>query len=246
MTNFPLKTESIIVKNGDLAMDAYLALPNSEGEFPPIIVIQEIFGVNDHIKDVTRRIAQQGYVAIAPDLYYRQIKGFTAGYTEEDIKIGRSYKEKTKTSELLSDIQSTIDYLYQLPQVKTEGVGTIGFCFGGHVAYLVATLPEIKATTSFYGAQIPTWCPAEDQPTICQTSEIKGVLYGFFGTDDSLIPLEHVDAIENALKKAKIPHQIFRYEGANHGFFCDQRSSFQAAAATNAWQQVLELYRETL
>ncbi|MGK7943090.1 MAG: dienelactone hydrolase family protein [Microcystaceae cyanobacterium] len=246
MTNQPIKSQTVTIPNEDVIIDAYLATPETEGEWPAIIVIQEIFGVNDHIKDVTQRIAEQGYVAIAPAIYQRQIKGFETGYTDKDIEIGRDYKNKTKASELLSDIQATINYLYQLPQVKAEGVGTIGFCFGGHVTYLVATLPDIKATASFYGAQIPTWCPGEEQPTITRTPEIKGTLYGFFGTADPLIPLDHVDAVETALKGANIPHQIFRYEGADHGFFCDQRASYNQAAATNAWQQVLSLYEKTL
>jgi carboxymethylenebutenolidase len=246
MTNQPIHTETVVILNNDLKFDAYLAKPTQEGKFPPIIVIQEIFGVNDHIRDVTRRIAQEGYVAIAPDLYYRQIQGFEAGYTEEDIEIGRNYKNQTDKDELLSDFQAIIDYLYQLPEVKAEGVGTIGFCFGGHVTYLTAILPEIKATASFYGAQIPSWCPGEGKPTLSYTPEIKGTLYGFFGTDDPLIPLEDVDLIENALKTANILHKIFRYQGADHGFFCDQRSNYNEEAATDAVQQVLDLYQKIL
>lgn len=246
MTNQPMHTETVVIPNNDLKFDAYLAKPTQAGKFPPIIVIQEIFGVNDHIRDVTRRIAQAGYVAIAPDLYYRQIQGLEAGYTENDIEIGRNYKNKTEKAELISDFQAIIDYLYQLPEVKAEGVGTIGFCFGGHVTYLTAILPEIKATASFYGAQIPSWCPGEGHPTITYTSEIKGTLYGFFGTDDPLIPLEDVDLVENALKSANIPHKIFRYQGADHGFFCDQRSNYNEGAAIDAWQQVLDLYQKIL
>jgi carboxymethylenebutenolidase len=207
MANQSINSQTVTIPNEDVTIDAYLATPDREEKLPAIIVIQEIFGVNDHIKDVTRRMAQQGYVAIAPAIYQRQIKGFKAGYTEKEIEIGREYKNKTKASELLSDIQATIDYLYQLPQVKAEGVGTIGFCFGGHVTYLVAILPDIKATASFYGAQIPTWCPGEEQPTITRTPEIKGTLYGFFGTADPLIPLDHVDEVEKALKDAQIPHK---------------------------------------
>lgn len=183
MTNLTINTQTVTIQNEDLGIDAYLATPDQEGQFPAILVIQEIFGVNDHIRDVTRRIAQQGYVAIAPSLYQRQIQRFEAGYTEKDIEIGREYKNKTKASELLSDTQAIIDYLYQLPQVKAEGVGTIGFCFGGHVTYLMAILPQIKATASFYGAQIPSWCPGEGKATITYTPEIKGTLYGFFGID---------------------------------------------------------------
>jgi carboxymethylenebutenolidase len=246
MTSLEIQSDRVQIKNGDLAIDAYLATPKSEGTFPGVIVIQEIFGVNDHIRDITQRFAKAGYVAIAPAIYQRQAPGFETGYTPQDIEIGRVYKNKTKASELLGDIQGAIDYLYSLPQVKKTGVGCIGFCFGGHVAYLVATLPDIKATASFYGAGITTWSPGDGEPTITSTPDIKGTLYAFFGMEDASIPVEQVDQIEAALQKSNIPHCVFRYEGADHGFFCDQRASFNQQAADDAWTHVLELFSTTL
>lgn len=237
-----IKASQVRIRNQDLAIDAYLAVPQVEGTFPGAIVIQEIFGVNDHIRDVTRRLAQEGYVAIAPAIYQRQAPGFEAGYTPEDIKIGRVYKNQTKASDLLGDMQAAIDYLHALPQVKPGGVGCIGFCFGGHVAYLAATLPEVRATASFYGAGITTWTPGEGEPTVTRTPEISGTLYGFFGMEDTSIPPEQVEEIETALNTHGIPHQIFRYPGADHGFFCDRRGSYNRAAAEDAWQHVLTLF----
>ena len=149
MTGLAISTDNVQVQNGDLSIDAYLAMPDTPGKFPGIIVIQEIFGVNSHIRDITERLAQEGYVAIAPAIYQRQAPGFETGYTEKDLEIGRKYKNQTKAKELISDIQATIKYLYNLPQVKPGGVGTIGFCFGGHVAYLVATLEDIKVHSFF-------------------------------------------------------------------------------------------------
>jgi carboxymethylenebutenolidase len=236
--------EFVKIPNQDLAIDAYLAKPQASGRYPGIIVVQEIFGVNEHIQDVTARIAQQGYVAIAPAIYQRQAPGFAVGYTPEETTLGRQYKVQTKATELLADLQATIDYLYQLPQVKTKGVGTVGFCFGGHVVYLAATLKEVKATASFYGAQIANWCPGEEQPTINRTKDIQGIIYGFFGTADSLIPNEQVDQIAAELKKQEIKHQIFRYQGAEHGFFCDRRASYNPDAANDAWQKMLDLFSQ--
>lgn len=241
-----IKTENVKVENGSLTIDAYLATPKQEGIFPAIVVIQEIFGVNDHIRDVTRRIAEQGYVAIAPAIYQRQAPQFETGYTPEDVEIGRVYKNQTVAEELISDVQATINYLYQLPQTKKTGVGSIGFCFGGHVTYLVATLPDIKATASFYGAGITTWCPGDGEPTITYTKDIKGKIYAFFGLEDASIPVDQVNQIEGELQKYKIPHQVFRYQGAGHGFFCDRRSSYNSEAATDAWQKVLELFSQEL
>ncbi|MDJ0599528.1 MAG: dienelactone hydrolase family protein [Crocosphaera sp.] len=247
MTQLDITTEAIVIENGGLKIDSYLAMPKEDSIFPGIIVVQEIFGVNDHIRDVTRRFAKQGYVAIAPAIYQRLAPGFETGYTAESIDIGRQYKNQTKADELLSDIQATIDYLYTLPQVKKTGVGTIGFCFGGHVVYLVSILPEIKATASFYGAGIANWKPGEeDKATIDCTPDIKGTLYAFFGKEDTSIPQDQVDRIEDALTKNNIPHKLFRYEGAEHGFFCDKRGSYNAEASEDAWSKVLELFKSKL
>lgn len=246
MSVVEISTQEVQVKNGDLAIDAYLAMPHEKGRFPAIIVVQEIFGVNDHIRDVTRRIAQEGYLAIAPAIYQRQAPGFETGYTPESIAIGRVYKDQTKASELLSDLQATIDYLYTLPQVQKQGVGTVGFCFGGHVVYLTSILDQVKATASFYGAGITTRTPGEGEATIKRTSEIKGTIYAFFGMQDASIPATQVDEIEAELQKYNIPHQIFRYPQADHGFFCDQRASYNAVAAQDAWYHMLELFKITL
>lgn len=245
MTEFAIRTDQIQVPNGDLLIEAYLAQPDRTGTFPAIVVFQEIFGVNPHIRDVTERLAKQGYVAIAPALYQRLAPGFEVGYTEADVTLGRDYKVQTQASELLSDTQATIDYLKTLPSVHPQ-FGAIGFCFGGHVAYLTATLPEIKATASFYGAGITTMCPGEDQPTLTRTPKISGTLYAFFGTADPLIPLEEVDRIEAELTQHQIAHHIYRYDGADHGFFCNARSSYNAEAAADAWQHVLQLFQAIL
>ncbi|HEY9642020.1 MAG TPA: dienelactone hydrolase family protein, partial [Coleofasciculaceae cyanobacterium] len=151
-----IRTAHVKVPNGSLQIDAYLAEPVGQGSFPAIVVIQEIFGVNAHIREVTERLAKAGYVAIAPAIYQRLAPGFEVGYSPEEVKQGRLYKDQTQADQLLSDIQSAIAYLQTLPTVRPEAIGCIGFCFGGHVAYLAATLPSIKATASFYGAAIPT------------------------------------------------------------------------------------------
>ncbi|MEG4283953.1 dienelactone hydrolase family protein [Microcoleus sp. A006_D1] len=245
MTNSEIRTANVTIPNGDLQIAAYLAQPSAAGQFPAVIVIQEIFGVNSHIREVTDRIAKEGYVAIAPAIYQRQAPGFETGYTPESIKIGKEYKEQTTASQLLSDIQAAIDYLKTLPSVQQQGFGCIGFCFGGHVAYLAATLPEIKATASFYGAGIATNSPGGPTPTIARTADIKGTLYAFFGTQDSSIPSDQVDQIAAELQKHRIPHRIFRYN-ADHGFFCDHRGSYDATAAADSWVQVKQLFQQEL
>ncbi|HEY9724898.1 MAG TPA: dienelactone hydrolase family protein [Chroococcales cyanobacterium] len=246
MSSREIKTDSVKIANNSLEIQAYLAMPVAEEPLPGVVVVQEIFGVNEHIRDVTRRLAQEGYAAIAPALYQRQAPDFETGYTAEDIKIGRQYKDKTIAGELLSDIQAAIDYLINQTPTKADAIGCIGFCFGGHVAYLAATLPAVKATASFYGAGITTMTPGGGDPTVTRTLEIKGTLYAFFGMQDASIPAAQVDEIEQALNQHHVPHRIFRYPDAEHGFFCDRRASYNPAAAADAWNQVKQLFNQEL
>ena len=243
-----MKVSSQWVKvDSDIQIDAYLAAPETAGIYPGIIVVQEIFGVNEHIQAVTNKIASAGYIAIAPALYQRQAPGFAVGYSDEEVAEGRKHKVATKADELLSDIRACIAYLYSQSQVKQSGIGTIGFCFGGHVVYLAATLADVKATASFYGAQIATWCPGTDEPTITRTKDISGTIYAFFGTADPLIPNEQTEQIEQELDRHNIDHQVFRYEGATHGFMCDRRpKSYNPDLAEDAWKKVLDLFSQKL
>ena len=241
-----IETRTIEVKNGDITLPVYVAMPDGNGPFGAVVVLQEIFGVNIHIRDVTERIAREGYVALAPALYHRQAPGFETGYTPDDIQVGREYKVKTKADELLSDIQATIDYAKTLSQVKGGGVGCIGFCFGGHVAYLAATLQDTVAISSFYGAGIPDTAFGPGPVALDRTPQITGTLHCFFGTEDASIPAEVVEQIRAALKQASIDYQIFEYEGANHGFFCDRRGSYNSDAAADAWEKVKRLFAEKL
>lgn len=231
---------------GELQIDSYLAEPSEAGTFPGIVVIQEIFGVNAHIRAVTERIAREGYVAIAPAIFQRTAPGFEVGYTAEDTALGRRYKDMTTAAELLSDVQAAIDFLQTQPQVQADQLGAIGFCFGGHVAYLAATLPKIHSTASFYGGGITTSTLSSPVITVNRTSEIKGTLYAFFGNQDPLIPTEQADQIEAELQKCGVPHQVFRYADAGHGFFCDQRADYNPDAATDTWEHVKQLFQTTL
>ncbi len=264
MTNIEINTGYVKVPNNDLQIDAYLAQPVGTGKFGAVIVFQEIFGVNENIRDITELIAQQGYVAVAPAMYQRIAPGFEFGFSEKDTgyspeayPIGLEYYQQVKYQEILSDIQATITYLKTLPNVKADSIGSIGFCFGGHVAYMAATLPDIKATASFYGGGITTSSYGEKTPTIDRTSDIAGTIYTFFGTRDLLVSQSENQQIEVELKKHQVNHRVFRYD-AGHGFFgglfidkypfLEQHPSASAnkEAAVDAWQQVLELFQNNL
>jgi carboxymethylenebutenolidase len=224
-------------------ISAYLARPAASGQFPGIVVLQEVFGVNAHIRAVTERIASMGYVAIAPALFDRVAPGFDVGYTPAEVELGRVHAQNTTAAELLADVRASIEYLRSLPQVKPN-FGCIGFCFGGHVAYLAATLTDIKVTASFYGRGITTFTPGGGEPTVSQTGSIAGTMYMFFGMDDASIPPEHITAIATALTQHQVPHHIWQYPDAGHGFACDLRASYNPTAAEDAWQHVEELFKQ--
>jgi carboxymethylenebutenolidase len=262
MTNIEIKTSYVKVPNNGLEIDAYLAQPASTESFGAVIVFHEIFGVNENIRDVTELIAKQGYVAIAPSMYQRITPGFHVDYSPEDIgyspeayQLGLQYYQQVKYQEIFSDIRATITYLKSLPNVNENAIGTIGFCFGGHVAYMAATLPGIKATASFYGGGITTSSYGEDTPTINRTSEIKGTIYTFFANKDLFVSQEENEQIEAELKKYKINHRVFRYD-AGHGFFAglfqekypflEHHPSYNPEAAADAWKHVVELFHNNL
>ncbi|WP_341525206.1 dienelactone hydrolase family protein [Nostoc sp. UHCC 0302] len=262
MANIEINTTKVKVPNNGLEIDAYLAQPATTGIFGAVIVFHEIFGVNSNIRDITELIAKQGYVVIAPALYQRIAPGFAAdyspadiGYSPESYRLGLGYYQQVKYQEIFSDIQAVITYLKALPNVKDDAIGTIGFCFGGHVAYMAATLPDIKATASFYGGGITTSSYGEETPTINRTSEIKGTIYAFFGTKDAFVSQEENEQIEAQLKKHQINHRVFRYN-AGHGFFAGlfkdkypflvQHPSYNQEAAPDAWRRVLELFQNNL
>ncbi len=243
---FPIQTTTVDIQSQGLAVPAYVAYPTASAGCSTIVVIQEVFGVNAHIREVTERIAKQGYIAIAPHIYHRQVPGFEVGYDEAALALGRQYKNGTHAAELLSDIQAAIDYVQQHFDSLHTTVGCIGFCFGGHVAYLAATLPAVQATASFYGAGIGQFTPGGGAPTLTRTPDIQGTVYAFFGMQDPLITNAEVDELEATLRKHRIDHRVYRYPDATHGFFCDCRASHDAAAAQDAWTHVMSLFEARL
>ncbi|MBD2564499.1 MULTISPECIES: dienelactone hydrolase family protein [Nostoc] len=261
-TNIEINTCYVKVPNNDLEIDAYLAQPAHKGTFGAVIVFPEIFGINSNIRDITELIAKQGYVAIAPAMYQRIAPGFEADFSPEDVgfspesyRLGLEYYQQVKYQDILSDIQAAIAYLKTLPNIKNDAIGVMGFCFGGHVAYIAATFPDIKATASFYGGGITTSSYGEETPTINRTSKIKGTIYAFFGTRDTLVSQQENEQIEAELKKHQINHRVFRYD-AGHGFFAgffkdkypfmEQHPSYNPEAAPDAWKHVLELFQKHL
>jgi carboxymethylenebutenolidase len=204
-------------------LGAYRADPST----PPkgaIVVIQEIFGVNSHIRNVCDRLASAGYVAVAPAIFDRIEPNFQSGYSPDEVAVARKFVANPDWSAMLRDTQAAID------TVKDSGpVGIIGFCLGGSVAYAAATkLSGLKAAVGYYGGVVVRF--ADDKPTV--PTQLH------FGEKDTGIPLTDVETI-----KAKRPDvEIFTYPGAQHGFGCDERASYDKASSDLAWQRSLAFF----
>lgn len=193
-----------------------------------VVVIQEIFGVNHHIRTVCDRFAEQGYVAVAPAIFDRIERNFQSGYSEAEVAIARKFVAAPDWPAMLLDTQAAID------EVKDVGpVGIIGFCLGGSVAYAAATkLTGLSAAIGYYGGAIVKF--ADDKPAV--PTQLH------FGSQDHGIPLSDVEII-----RAKRPDvEVFVYDGAQHGFGCDERASYDKASADLARQRSLAFFAKHL
>jgi carboxymethylenebutenolidase len=228
-------------------MDGYLARPTDGTPRPGVVVFMEIFGINSHIRDVTERVAREGYVALAPDFFHRTGPGVEYGYDQQGMEAGIKLYMQLKADELIADARATLSFLKRQNFVKGDKLGATGFCVGGHVAYLTACETEIKVAASFYGGGIAKPQGFGGAPsTVGRTSKITGKILCLFGDKDASIPLSEVDAIRAELGKNKIRHEVVVYPGADHGFFCDQRATYNKTSAEDAWNKVKKLFAEEL
>lgn len=228
-----------------ISIASYLAKPTGAGPYPCVLVLQEIFGVNTHIRETARRLAQAGFMALAPALFQRTAPGLDIGYEAADITLGRSHKDQTTAPQLISDLKACLTYLKQQPEARKGPMGAIGFCFGGHVAFLAATLPDIGATASFYGGGLATTTPGGGPASITRAAEIHGEIQFFFGEKDPILPKDQVDRIDEEMKRAGANYAIHRYP-VGHGFFCDHRADYDPKAADDAWKKTVALFKRRL
>ncbi len=217
-------------------MPAYLARPSGNGPWPAVVVVQEAFGLNDHIKDVGRRVAGEGYVTLAPDLFYRGGKGRTARY--DDLPTALGLMGALRDDEIVADVKSAVDHLEKQPGVRKARVGITGFCMGGRVSFLAAcALPDrIAASAPFYGGGLP----------IDRTATLRAPVLAFFGADDPFIPLDQVEKLRTEAQRLGKQVEIVVYPGAPHGFFCNERDSYRPDAAADAWAKTKAFFARHL
>jgi carboxymethylenebutenolidase len=209
-------------------LGAYRAQPSGASK-GGVVVIQEIFGVNHHIRAVCDRLAGEGYAALAPALFDRQVKNFESGYSPDEIAEARKFVANPDWSAMLRDSQAAIDNL------KDGGrVGIMGFCMGGTVSFLAACrLAGLNAAVCYYGGQIARFAD----------EKLKVPTLMHFGEKDASIPMSDVEKIK---EKRGQDCEIYVYPEAQHGFHCDERGSYHERSAKLAWQRTLSFLQKNL
>jgi carboxymethylenebutenolidase len=227
----------------DGPMRLYEATPDGGEERGAVVVIQEAFGVNSHIEDVTRRFAAVGYHAVAPDMFHRS-GGGTVSY-DDFGSVMEHFVGIGDDNAILTDVDATLGYLRGIGFTDDQ-IAIVGFCFGGRVTFLVASQRALGAAAGFYGgglvtARFPQFPALVDRAATMQTPWL-----GLFGDLDGSIPVEDVEQLRDALTAASVDTEIVRYADAEHGFHCDARPAYNAEAAADGWNRTLAWFADHL
>ena len=216
-------------------MAAYVARPKDAGPHPGLLVFQEAFGVNHHIRSVTERFAAEGYVAIAPELFHRTAPpGFEGSYTDFPAIMPHYQAVTTETAE--ADIRSAYEWLRSNAAVKTEEISSVGFCLGGRVSFIANSAVRLRAAVSFYGGGIAPGL-------LDRTSQLQAPSLFIWGGLDKHIPPEQRRAVTEALSAESKIYVNAEFSRADHGFFCDERAAYEPHSARQAWALTLEFLR---
>jgi carboxymethylenebutenolidase len=226
---------------GDETIPGYRAMPAKGGPFPVVLVVQEIFGVHEHIKDVCRRFAKLGYFAIAAELYARQ--GDVSKL--KSIDEIRPIVAKVPDEQVMADLDACVDFAQKSGKGDVAKLGITGFCWGGRITWLYsAHSKQLKAGVAWYGRLVGE--PTQNNPKhpVNIAADLNAPVLGLYGGKDQGIPLETVEQMRTALKAAKVEAEIIVYPDAPHAFFADYRPSFVATDAQDAWQKALAWFKK--
>jgi carboxymethylenebutenolidase len=228
---------------GPEKMPCHLARPATGGPYPGLVVVQEAFGLNGNIKNITDRFAAEGFVAIAPNLFFR-FPDNVVPYSELPRAI--AMVGKLDDEQVVRDMNAAVDYLKSLREVKPN-IGTVGFCMGGRVAFLAACrIGEVKAAVPFYGGGMVTPRQPGAKAPIDYVGDLRAKVLAFFGGKDAFIPVTEVDKFREALQKANKNAEVVFYPDADHGFMCDERPSYHPQHAKEAWAKTVEFFKTAL
>jgi carboxymethylenebutenolidase len=219
-------------------MRAYTAFPAATGPVPGIILLQEAFGVNHHIRSVADRLAAAGYAVIAPELFHRTAApGLEISYSDF-ATVAAPHFQAINNPDLTADLQASFDWLTSQPLVKADKIGSIGFCLGGRVSFLANAVLPLAAGVSYYGGGTHT---IKDR-----AQDLHATHLFFWGGLDAHIKKEHINEVTEAVEAAGKPYINTVISYADHGFNCDERPSYHPEAAKEAWALTLAFFGEKL
>ena len=225
-------------------MPAYRAMPATGGNFPVILVSQEIFGVHEHIKDTCRRWAKQGYFVIAPELYARQ--GDPSKITDIP-KLISDIVSKVPDAQVMADLDACVAYAKATGKADVTKLGITGFCWGGRTTLIYAAHnPNVKAAVAYYGPTVKSYFPG-DKTAVDNAASIKGAVLGLYGGADAGIPNDTVEKMFAAIKAGgNNKSEFVIYPDTPHGFNADYRPSYRKDAADDGWKRATAWFKKNL
>ena len=232
-----LRTEDLgFIRNGD-RIEAYAAWLRRDDRLPAVIIIHDVRGLSGHYRDITRRLANEGFFALALDLYSREDTPHLP-----DMEAVFAWLQQLSDGRVLADIDGAVRFLRTRPEVRSRSIGITGFCMGGRYAFMAAcTVPNLEACVSFYG-MLRSPDKAENPLTLAQ--DLSCPYLGLFGEQDSFIPRADIKELEGILRRNSKTFQTKIYHGAGHAFFNDQRpDAYQPEAAKDAWAKATSFFR---
>ncbi|HVK02864.1 MAG TPA: dienelactone hydrolase family protein, partial [Armatimonadaceae bacterium] len=234
---------AVKVKGPDgVEFPAYRAMPDKGDKFPVILVVEEIFGVHEHIQDVCRRLAKKGYFAIAPELFARQ--GSVSKITAIP-EIQRSVVSQVPDAQVMTDLDATVAYAKATRKADTAKLGITGFCWGGRQVWLYsAHNPNLKAGVAWYGRLVGQSSALQPRHPVDVAKELKAPVLGLYGGKDTGIPLDTVEQMKAAIKAAGGKSEFVVYPEAGHAFHADYRPSYDETAARDGFQKALEWFKK--
>jgi carboxymethylenebutenolidase len=228
-----LKVKIELKVAGSTPMEAYVARPAGPGPHPGVIVFQEAFGVNGHIRNVTERFAAQGYVAIATELFHRTAPAGFEGDYKNFSSVTPHYQALTNDG-AEADIRATYDWLHS--EVKADRISCVGFCLGGRISFLANSVVPLRAAVSFYGGGIAPGL-------LDRAAKLQAPSLLIWGGLDKHITAEHRKAVTDALSAQQKTYVNVEFSNADHAFFCDERAAYEPNAARQSWALTLEFLR---
>ena len=241
-----IKAGELSIPSGSIQMPAYVSRPEkAQGPLPIVIVCSEIFGVHEYIADVTRRFAKMGYMAIAPEFFVRAGDPNMYGTVAE---IFSNIVSKTPDAQVLGDIRAAIAWA-GANGGDVKRVGVTGFCWGGRITWLSATMPQVRAGVAWYGRLVGEKTPGNPLHPVDIAAELKAPVLGLYGSADTGIPLESVDKMRQALAAAgsnNLAAKASRFEiylDAPHAFHADYRDTYRAGPAADGWVKCLDWFK---